>query len=281
MAFTLQNFTQNTVSTNTAGIASFNYDGNTGGTTDTLATITTAGYFNALAPTSSSDYYPNLTAGTFRLKIHDIIFCNGSDSSGLFIVTAVSPNVILGDALDGSGSGVVFPVTTTATLTNANAGQLVYATGSSSYVVTLPAVATMLNQQITIMCNLSAGNILTLNVTGGSNINGVTTIRLSAYQTVTLFCDGTQYINASGTSARSFAIYNLSLQTFGGGAATQTITVPGVISGDLVLGTVNTATTVGAYISRATVSGANTIVVTFNADPGANTAYSLIVARAP
>lgn len=66
---------------------------------------------------------------------------------------------------------------------------------------------------------------------------------------------------------------------YAGGSATVAITVTGVVATDAVFASVQSATTAALIIYRVTAS-ANTITVTFNADPGAATVINYQALRA-
>lgn len=74
------------------------------------------------------------------------------------------------------------------------------------------------------------------------------------------------------------ATYNQQLVAFGGGAATTTATVPGVLATDIVLATLN-ASTNAVYVEKAVRTAADTVTITFSADPGAATTVALVVYR--
>lgn len=74
------------------------------------------------------------------------------------------------------------------------------------------------------------------------------------------------------------AAYHMSLVAYGGGGTTTTATVTGVAATDLVLATLN-ASTNAVYVEKAVRTAADTVTITFSADPGASTTVALLVYR--
>jgi len=72
--------------------------------------------------------------------------------------------------------------------------------------------------------------------------------------------------------------YNQQLVAYGGGGTTTTATVKGVLATDIVLATLN-ASTNAVYVTKAVRTAADTVTITFSADPGAATTVALMVMR--
>lgn len=87
MAFALSGFNQVSSGANTTAPTVFSYIT----ATDTLATASASAYFNSLMQ--------NLTSGTGRLKVADVILIQGSDNAGFVRVTAVTTNVTVEDLI--------------------------------------------------------------------------------------------------------------------------------------------------------------------------------------
>lgn len=87
---------------------------------------------------------------------------------------------------------------------------------------------------------------------------------------------------ASGYIRLEFAsggmVYNKQLVSYGGGATSTTATVNGILATDIVLCTLNGSTN-AVYVEKAVRTAANTITITFSADPGAATTVALVVYR--
>jgi hypothetical protein len=75
-----------------------------------------------------------------------------------------------------------------------NTDWMVRGTGSSALTVTIPqATSTMKGRELVIKSALTGGVILSINCTGGSTIDGVTTIYLSQFESKRLICNGTTW----------------------------------------------------------------------------------------
>ena len=72
--------------------------------------------------------------------------------------------------------------------------------------------------------------------------------------------------------------YNQQLVAYGGGGTSTTATVVGVLATDLVFATLN-ASTNAVYVEKAVRTAANTVTITFSADPGASTTVALLTMR--
>lgn len=73
-------------------------------------------------------------------------------------------------------------------------------------------------------------------------------------------------------------VYNQQLVSYGGGGTSTTATVAGIAATDLVFATLN-ASTNAVYVTKAVRTAANTVTITFSADPGASTTVALMVMR--
>jgi hydrogenase maturation factor HypE len=72
--------------------------------------------------------------------------------------------------------------------------------------------------------------------------------------------------------------YHVSSVAYGGGAVSTTATVYGVAATDVIQATLNAATA-AANVIRAERTAANTVTITFDINPGANTRIGLVVWR--
>lgn len=79
--------------------------------------------------------------------------------------------------------------------TLSSSDNLVAATGSSAYIVTLPAAAGNTGKTYTIKCELDAGVFLTIDVDGGGLIDSSSTKVLLKGETLQVVGDGTKWIN--------------------------------------------------------------------------------------
>ena len=84
---------------------------------------------------------------------------------------------------------------------------------------------------------------------------------------------------AQGLDAGSNPVpFHISQVSYGGGATTTTATVYGVAATDVIHATLN-ASTNAVYVTKAVRTAADTITITFSADPGAATTVALSVWR--
>lgn len=72
--------------------------------------------------------------------------------------------------------------------------------------------------------------------------------------------------------------YYIGLAAYGGGATSTTAAVTGILATDIVLATLN-ASTNAVYVEKAVRTAADTVTITFSADPGASTTVALVVFR--
>lgn len=87
MAFSMVHMGKVSSSGNTQALNVWTYNGGALGANDTLAEISTAGYFN--------EFMQNLVTGAGPLQLGDIIFVTGSDDNGIMSVTDVTGDVAI------------------------------------------------------------------------------------------------------------------------------------------------------------------------------------------
>jgi hypothetical protein len=74
------------------------------------------------------------------------------------------------------------------------------------------------------------------------------------------------------------AAYHASLVTYVGGGTSTTVNVPGVRATDIVVATLN-ASANATYVTKAVRTAADTVTITFAANPGAATTVGLVIYR--
>lgn len=87
MAFDIKYLARVNTSANDAVQKMWAYNGTVNGTNEAVATIVAAGYFN--------NAQQSLSKGLGLLSVNDLLLINGNDASGFYMVTAVTPTVIL------------------------------------------------------------------------------------------------------------------------------------------------------------------------------------------
>lgn len=210
-------------------------------TTDTIANVSASGYFN-ITPDVLIDFT------TFRLN--DLIYCACSDGIVELQINALLPNI-----------------TTITTNTNIAPGSISTAMLANG-AVTGAKMAALPSGDILVG---SAGNVATAVAMSGDVAiiaSGATTIQANAITTAKILNANVTLAKLSSTLAPQSIIKFSSQYTTLGGAAAEAITVTGALTSDLAFVQLvnrgpNTVTVLIAVVT------ANTLTVTFSADPGA------------
>lgn len=178
---------------------------------DDLATIISSGYFNALGSI---------------LNVDDVIVCHGTDVSGIFNVTAVSPNVLLdtiinsssinlprGNILVGNSSGLSY------SLDASSDGNILIGDGNDLNPVAVSGDILIDNAGLTTLQQVVSGthcaNVASDNVIGGVpvvhklSITGGGTANYDLVMTDKTEITGIQYqFNGSGSASDTIQFFN-------------------------------------------------------------------------
>lgn len=300
MAFSLNNWDKLSQAGLTQMIVLWGYVSST----DTLATIGASAYFNDVAD---------------HLTIGDYIYIRGSDGSNLYAVTAVSPNVTIAanpdvvapdsivnadintaaaiefsklealpsaEIIVGSAANVPTAVAMTGDVTISNAGVTAIASGvivntdiNASAAIAFSKLATLTSGNILVG---SAGNVPTsVAMSGDATIiaNGTLTIANNAITTAKILNGNVTLAKLATGITPSHVVKFAGQETTVGGAAAEAFTVTGALDTDLAFVQIvdNGSSNVTALQA---VMTADTLTVTFSANPGADTIFNYQILRA-
>lgn len=250
-------------------------------TTDSFATITTAGYLNKLAQPSA--VYPSPI---------DFVFVNYNGGNGLFTIT--SSDGIL--TMMAGSADVITPTklnhiatyaNTTGTISEdpatAISGGNIQAglSGTAGTLASFPGTATKGSLVVKAVAN--TGNTLTTISNSAMGQASVISIPDPAGATADFVLAPAALVSgnivkASGTAGlivdAGFALHANTTATYGGGGTSNAFTATGLTASSIVTAVILTSTT-AVSIANA-VPTTNTLTITFSADPGAGTTVSWI-----
>lgn len=253
-------------------------------TTDSLATITTAGYI-----TDQADEIEALNNGAFEWVEGDLIAINFSDGEGFFtrdatdntFVAETNPGSLSSTLIDGrifvgnaanvaTGVAVTGDIgITNAGVTSITAGAIVNADVNASAAIAYSKLAALPSAQILVG---SAGNVATAVAMSGDVAianTGATTIQAGAIDLAML----------SAGITPSHVVKFAGQETTVGGAAAEAFAVAGVLNTDLAFVQVVDDGTANVTVLQA-VCTADTLTVTFSANPGNDAVINYQILRA-
>lgn len=145
-----------------------------------------------------------------------------------------------------------------------NTAQKVFAASTNDALATVTTAGYLTDKVTAGVFSLNDVIFLAYDVDGtpGNTVGYVSTSSAGVYG----FTVGIQGVAATSLRLAKKVVANYAIA---GGAAAQTITDAAILTTDVILVSVNSVTTAGAYM-RLSITNAGTATVTFNADPGAS-----------
>lgn len=260
-------------------------------TTDTIATIITAGYLN------------KAVANGNQFRVGDMVLVTSQASPGAALavgwyeVTYSSPNWSL-TSNNGTPGSVTLPTITNhiaiytgtgGTLsedasTAINGGNIQAGlSGTAGYLASFPSTASKgsfrvtavanTGDTLTTLSNVAMGQASVISIPDPANAVG----RLLVAATATPFTSG-NLVKSSGTGGlvvdAGFAVLAKTTASYAGGGTSNAFTATGLLSTSIVTASILTSTN-SVSITKV-VPSSNTLTVTFSADPGASTTVNYI-----
>lgn len=239
-------------------------------TNDTLATVTTAGYLNAAQANGASFKESDMALVTLKSSPSatsvQVAWLEVSYASGDWSLSASSSTTPLasGHILVGSAAGVATDVAMSGDATMANTGALTIANGAITNAKVSASAAIAFSK----LAALTSAHIL---VGNGSNV--ATDVAMSGDATLAntgaiTIANGAVSKAKLATSIQPAGVIKFASQfTTLGGAAAEAITVTGALATDLAFVQLVDGGTGVVSVVKAVVT-ADTLTVTFSADPG-------------
>lgn len=241
-------------------------------TNDTLATVTTAGYLNAAQANGASFKESDMALVTLKSSPSatsvQVAWLEVSYASGDWSLSASSSTTPLasGHILVGSAAGVATDVAMSGDATMANTGALTIANGAITNAKVSASAAIAFSK----LAALTSAHIL---VGNGSNV--ATDVAMSGDATlantgaITIANGAVSKAKLASTLQPAGVIKFAALHQTTGGAAAEAITVTGALNTDLAFVQLADDGTNNVAVLSAAVT-ADTLTVTFSADPGAD-----------